>query len=88
MIIKESIKRKLDDCYEAYQLCLYEKRYDRFKEKKKYFLEGLSEMEIEKVYRHFLFFHYALWHKVYPKVSKEEIIKYYEQRKSEVSSQT
>lgn len=84
MIIQESIKRELDDCYEEYQLCLLEKRYDRFKEKKKYFLEEMSEIEIDKTYHYFLFFHYALWHKIYPKVSKQEIIKYYEHRKSEV----
>lgn len=84
MIFQESIKKKLDDCYEAYQLCLLEKRYDCFLEKKKYFLEGMTEIEIDMTYHYFLFFHYAFWHKIYPKVSKQEILKYYERRKSEV----
>lgn len=83
-----SILKRLGDCYIAYQLFPFKERYNCFRENKYYFLEGLSQEQIYEEYHKFIFFHFAAFHKVYPKVSKKEIIKYYERRKSEVSSQT
>ena len=86
--LDKSILKRLGDCYIAYQLFPFTERYNRFKEKKRYFLEGLSQDQINSEYHKFIFFHYASFNKVYPKVSKQEIIKYYERRKSEVPSKT
>lgn len=86
--LDKSILKRLGDCYIAYQLFPFTERYNRFREKKWYFLEGLNQDQIDSEYHKFIFFHYASFHKVYPKLSKQEIIRYYEQRKSEVSSQT
>jgi len=86
--LDKSILKRLGDCYVSYQLFPFKERYDRFKDKKRYFLEGLCEDQIDEEYHQFIFFHFALAHKVYPKVSKQDIIKYYERRKSEVQRKT
>jgi hypothetical protein len=82
--LEKGILRELENCYEAYLYFPFNQRFNRFKEKKWYFLEGLSPDLIEKEYHLFVFFQYASFHKVYPKVSKKEIIEYYERRKSKV----
>lgn len=82
--LDKSILKRLGDCYIAYQLFPFEERYYRFREKKWYFLEMLNQDQIYLEYHKFIFFQYASLHKVYPKVSKQEIIKYYDRRKSEV----
>jgi hypothetical protein len=80
--VNQSILKGLGNCYIAYQLYPFKERYNRFKEKKWFFLEDLSEDKIHEEYHQFIFFHFALWHKIYPKVSKQEILEYYERRKS------
>jgi hypothetical protein len=80
--LEKGILRQLENCYEAYLYFPFKQRLNRFKEKKWYFLEGYSEDEILGIYHQFIFFHFALWHKIYPKVSKKEILEYYERRKS------
>jgi hypothetical protein len=82
--VNQSILKRLGDCYIAYQLYPFKERYNRFKEKKWYFLEGLNDDQIDKKYHQYIFFHFALWHKIYPQVSKQEIIEYYVRRKSKV----
>jgi hypothetical protein len=77
--LDKSILKRLGDCYIAYQLFPFQERYNRFKEKKRYFLEGIVDVESE--FHRYVFFHYAMFHRLYPKISKEEIIEYYERRK-------
>ena len=74
--LDKSILKRLGDCYIAYQLFPFKERYNRFIEKKWYFLENLNQDQIDEEYHKFIFFHYASFHKVYPKISKQEIIRY------------
>ena len=81
--MNQSIIKELENCFGAYEYFPFIERFDQFKSKKMYFLEGLNEKEIMNIYHHFIIFHYALSHKIYPKVSKQEIIEYYERRKED-----
>ena len=81
--VNKSILRRLANSYEAYERFPFEQRYKRFRETKEYFLENMQEDEIMTKFHLFVFFHFASSHKAYPKISKQEIIEYYERRKKD-----
>jgi len=76
----KSISRRLANSYEAYTYFPFEARFKSFKDKKMYFLDSLSEVEIEQKYHEFIFFHFSN-HLDHKKLTKEEILKYFYSRK-------
>jgi hypothetical protein len=79
--LDKSILKRLANSYEAYEHFPFVDRFDQFKSRKMYFLEGMNDEEIMKLYHNFIFFHFTLWNKIYPKISKQDITEYYERRK-------
>ena len=81
--MEKSILRRLANSYDAYTYFPFESRFDSFKDKKMYFLDSLSEVEIEQKYHEFIFFHFVgYWDFKYQnKLKKEEILKYFYSRK-------
>jgi hypothetical protein len=80
----KSISRRLDNCFDAHEYFPYNERYESFKLKKRYFLTGMDDDEIQLIFFEFVFFHFAVKNKIYPKLSKCEILNYYDERKSEI----
>lgn len=81
--MKESLLSRLGNCFDAYQQFPINHRFDQFKAKKQYFLEGMTDAEQMKIYHEFVFYHFVLWHHLVPKMSKGEILEYYYMRKNE-----
>jgi hypothetical protein len=80
----KEILRQLNNCFDAYSFFPFESRYNSFKDKKRFFLEGYSEDEKYRIYHEFVFFHFCFWHIVYPKrIGKDDILKYFYERKNE-----
>jgi hypothetical protein len=80
--MEKSILRRLANSYDAYTYFPFEDRFESFKDKKMYFLDSLSEAEIEQKYHEFIFFHFYYWHLLnQKKLTKEEILKYFYSRK-------
>jgi hypothetical protein len=80
------ILKCLDDSYYTYLLFPFHSRFTSFTEKKNFFLENLSDEQKWQLYKQYIFFHYVSYYKIYPEVSKVEILKYYEKRESEEKS--
>jgi hypothetical protein len=74
--------RQLANSFEAYQYFPFKHRFERFKESKQYFLEGLSEEEVEEIYHFFIFIHYATYNRLFPRFTKDELYEYYDRRRS------
>ena len=81
--MKESLLSRLGNCYDAYEQFPINHRFDQFKAKKQYFLEGMTDAEQIKIYHEFVFYHFVLWNHLVPKMSKGEILEYYYKRKNE-----
>jgi hypothetical protein len=79
--LKQSILRRLANCFEAYEYFPFNARYNRFKEKKKYFLEGLDEGQVSEIYHQFVFYHFVQSHKLNFVLRKKDIINYFNGRK-------
>ncbi len=80
--MNKRISRQLDNCFDAYTYYPFKSRYESFKEKKSYFLSGLTDEEKYSQYQEFIFFHFCYWHLVYPKhISKKELLQYFYYRK-------
>ena len=79
--LHKSKLRVLANCYDAHEYFPFNERFESFKSKKRYFLEGMNDEEVMNLYHNFIFFHFTMWNKIYPKISKEEIMEYYERRK-------
>ncbi len=82
----DEMKKKLDNSYEAYEYFPFNQRFEAFKLKKEYFLFGLSEDEVKIEFHQFIFFHFVISHRLYPKLSKIELLNYYHKRKNERSN--
>ena len=78
--MEKSILSRLANSYDAYTYFPFEDRIESFKDKKMYFLDSLSEEEIEQKYHEFIFFHFSN-HLDHKKLTKDEILKYYYSRK-------
>jgi len=78
--MEKSILRRLANSFDAYTYFPFEARFESFKDKKMYFLDSLSEAEIEQQYHEFIFFYFSN-HLNHKKLSKEEILKYFYTRK-------
>ena len=78
--MKKLILRRLSNSFDAYTYFPFEARFDSFKDKKMYFLDSLSEAEIEQQYHEFIFFHFCN-HLDHKKLTKEDILKYFYSRK-------
>ena len=46
----------------------------------------MDDEEIRLIFLEFIFFHFAMKNKIYPKVSKGEILNYYDRRKSQIET--
>jgi len=81
--MEKSILSRLANSYDAYTYFPFEDRFESFNDKKMYFLDSLSEVEIEQKYHEFIFFHFVgHWDFKYQnKLTKEEILKYFYSRK-------
>ena len=78
----KAILRRLANSFDAYTYYPFKSRFESFKDKKKYFLDSLSEEEIQQKYHEYIFFHFCYWHLLnQKKLSKEEILKYFYIRK-------
>ena len=80
-ILKQSILRRLANCFEAYEHFPFDARYNRFKEKKKYFLERFDEGQVSEIYHLFVFYHFVQSHKLNFILRKKDIINYFNGRK-------
>jgi hypothetical protein len=78
--------RVLANCYEAHRYFAFKSRFEAFKTKKRYFLTGMDDEEIRLIFLEFIFFRLAVKNKIYPKVSKDEILNYYDRRKSQIET--
>jgi hypothetical protein len=76
----------LANCYDAHQYFAFKERFEAFKTKKSYFLAGMNDEEIRLIFLEFIFFRFAVKNKIYPQVSKGEILNYYDKRKSEIET--
>ena len=80
--MEKSILRRLAKSFDAYTYFPFEARFESYKDKKMYFLDSLSEAEIHRHYREYIFFHFCYWHLLnQKKLKKEEILKYFYCRK-------
>ena len=80
--MEKSILTRLANSFDAYTYFPFEARFESFKDKKKYFLDSLSEAEIQRHYHEYIFFHFCYWHLLnQKKLTKEEILKYFYSRK-------
>ena len=79
----KAILRRLTNSFDEYTYFHFEARFESFKEKKIYFLDSLSDAEIQQKYHEFIFFHFVgYWDFKYQnRLSKEEILKYFYSRK-------
>jgi hypothetical protein len=78
--MEKSILSRLANSYDAYTYFPFEDRFESFKDKKMYFLDSLSEAEIQEKYHEFIFFHFSN-HLDHKKLTKDEILKYFYSRK-------
>ena len=46
----------------------------------------MDDEEIRLIFLEFIFFHFAVKNKIYPELSKGEILNYYDDRKSEIET--
>ena len=83
-ILHKSKLRVLANCYDAHEYFPFNERFEAFKTKKSYFLSGMDDKEIRLIFLEFIFFHFALKNKIYPELSKGEILNYYDKRKSQI----
>ena len=84
--LHKSILRVLANCYDAHQYFAFKERFEAFKTKKSYFLSGMDDKEIRLIFLEFIFFRFAVKNKIYPKLSKGEILNYYDDRKSQIET--
>jgi len=84
--LHKSKLRVLANCYDAHQYFAFKERFEAFKTKKRYFLTGMDDEEIRLIFLEFIFFRLAVKNKIYPKVSKDEILNYYDRRKSQIET--
>jgi hypothetical protein len=84
--LHKSKLRVLSNCYDAHQYFAFKERFESFKTKKSYFLTGMDDEEIRLIFLEFIFFRFAVKNKIYPQVSKGEILNYYDKRKSEIET--
>ena len=85
-ILHKSKLRVLANCYDAHQHFAFNERFESFKSKKRYFLAGMDDEEIRLIFLEFIFFHFAVKNKIYPKLSRGEILNYYDDRKSQIET--
>ncbi len=76
----------LANCYDAHQYFAFKSRFEAFKTKKSYFLAGMNDEEIRLIFLEFIFFRFAVKNKIYPQLSKGEILNYYDRRKSQIET--
>ena len=76
----------LANCFDVHQYFAFKERFEAFKTKKSYFLSEMDDEEIRLIFLEFIFFHFAMKNKIYPKVSKGEILNYYDRRKSQIET--
>jgi hypothetical protein len=81
--LEEVIRRRLANCFEAYEHFPFEQRFEQFKTKKKYFLEGKNDEEVVVIYHEFIFYHFVLWNHLVPKIPKSELLEYFYKRINE-----
>ena len=84
--LHKSKLRVLANCFDAHQYFAFKSRFEAFKTKKSYFLSGMNDEEIRLIFLEFIFFRFAVKNKIYPQVSKGEILNYYDKRKSEIET--
>jgi hypothetical protein len=84
--LHKSKLRVLANCYDAHEYFSFNERFESFKSKKRYFLTGMDDEEIRIIFLEFIFFHFAVKNKIYPELSKGEILNYYDDRKSEIET--
>ena len=84
--LHKSKLRVLANCYDAHQYFAFKSRFEAFKTKKSYFLIGMNDEEIRLIFLEFIFFRLAVKNKIYPNVSKDEILNYYDRRKSQIET--
>ena len=80
------ILRRLANSFDAHQYFAFKERFEAFKTKKSYFLSGMDDEEIRLIFLEFIFFHFAVKNKIYPELSKGEILNYYDDRKSQIET--
>ena len=81
--LDKSILKRLANSYEAYEHFPFVERFDQFKSKKRYFLEGMNDEEVMNLYHEFVFYQFAYWNHLVPKLSKSELLAYYYKRKND-----
>ena len=84
--LHKSKLRVLANCFDAHQYFAFKERFEAFKTKKCYFLSGMDDEEIRLIFLEFIFFHFAVKNKIYPELSKGEILNYYDDRKSQIET--
>ena len=84
--LHKSKLRVLANCFDAHQYFALKERFEAFKSKKSYFLSGMDDKEIRLIFLEFIFFHFAVKNKIYPELSKGEILNYYDDRKSQIET--
>ena len=84
--LHKSKLRVLANCYDAHEYFPFNERFEAFKSKKSYFLSGMDDKEIRLIFLEFIFFHFAVKNKIYPELSKGEILNYYDDRKSQIET--
>ena len=84
--LHKSNLRVLANCYDVHRYFAFKSRFEAFKTKKSYFLIGMNDEEIRLIFLEFIFFRFAVKNKIYPQVSKGEILNYYDRRKSQIET--
>ena len=81
--LEDTLLRRLGNCFEAYEQFPFEQRFEQFKTKKKYFIEDKTDEEVVTIYHEFIFYHFVLWNHLVPKISKSELLEYFNKRINE-----
>ena len=84
--LHKSKLRVLANCFDVHQYFAFKERFEAFKTKKSYFLSGMDDEEIRLIFLEFIFFHFAVKNKIYPELSRGEILNYYDDRKSQIET--
>ena len=84
--LHKSKLRVLANCFDVHQYFAFKERFEAFKTKKSYFLSEMDDEEIRLIFLEFIFFHFAVKNKIYPELSRGEILNYYDDRKSQIET--
>lgn len=84
--LHKSKSRVLANCFDVHQYFAFKERFEAFKTKKSYFLSEMDDEEIGLIFLEFIYFHFAVKNKIYPELSKGEILNYYDDRKSQIET--